>query len=97
MGLPTIRDAYDAIERRLAPRLDALVRSSRYVGLSATLAGTRATTTGSIGDLTARLLHAVNLPAGTDVKRLRRQIGELDREVRQLRLELELRPSTGAR
>ncbi len=97
MSLPTVRDVYDAMERRLAPRLDALVRSSRYVQLTAAFVGTRATTTGTIGELTARLLHAVNLPAGTDVKRLRRQIGELDREVRQLRLQLELRPTVGAR
>jgi hypothetical protein len=94
---PTLRDAYGAIERQLAPLLDALVRSSRFVELGATVVGTRVTASGSIGDLTARLLHAVNLPAGTDVKRLRRQIGELDREVRQLRLQLELRPSDGAR
>jgi hypothetical protein len=33
-------------------------------------------------------LHACNLPAGTDISRLRRQLGELDREVRRLRLEL---------
>jgi hypothetical protein len=36
----------------------------------------------------ACLLHAYNLPAGTDISRLSRQLGELDREVRQLRLEL---------
>ena len=30
----------------------------------------------------------MNIPAGSDVRKLRRQIGELDYEVRQLRLEL---------
>jgi phage host-nuclease inhibitor protein Gam len=31
----------------------------------------------------------MNLPASTDVQRLRRQVGELDREVRRLTLQLE--------
>ena len=39
--------------------------------------------------LTARAWHLVNLPAGSDVSRLRAQIGALDREVRRLTLRLE--------
>jgi phage host-nuclease inhibitor protein Gam len=31
----------------------------------------------------------MNLPASTDVQRLRRQVGELDREVRRLTLQLD--------
>ena len=38
----------------------------------------------------ARVWHLVNLPAGTDVHRLRKQIGALDRDVRRLSLQLEL-------
>ncbi|MCB1296360.1 MAG: hypothetical protein KDB67_17030, partial [Gordonia sp.] len=41
-----------------------------------------------IEDANAALWHLVNIPAGSDVRKLRRQIGELDYEVRQLRLEL---------
>ena len=40
-----------------------------------------------IEDANAALWHLVNIPAGSDVRKLRRQIGELY-EVRQLRLEL---------
>ena len=39
--------------------------------------------------LTARAWHLINLPAGSDVSRLRAQIGSLDREVRRLSLQLE--------
>ncbi|UOY01377.1 hypothetical protein [Blastococcus sp. PRF04-17] len=43
----------------------------------------------SARDLTARAWHLVNLPAGSDVSRLRAQIGALDREVRRLSVQLE--------
>jgi hypothetical protein len=52
------------------------------------LAGARSSAGDQAGRVSACLLHACNLPAGTDISRLRRQLGELDREVRQLRLEL---------
>jgi hypothetical protein len=41
-----------------------------------------------VNGVSARVWHTVNLPAGTDVQRLRVQIGQLDREVRRLRLQL---------
>jgi hypothetical protein len=48
--------------------------------------------------LSARAWHLVNLPAGSDVSRLRAQIGALDREVRRLGLQLEAeRRRNGAR
>jgi hypothetical protein len=40
-------------------------------------------------DVTARAWHLLNLPAGSDVSRLRAQIGALDREVRRLTVQLE--------
>jgi hypothetical protein len=81
-------EAYDAIEKRLAPRLEAFVRTGHYGELNAILATARATARATLDGVATRMLHTANLPTGTDVKRLRRQIGELDREVRQLRFEL---------
>ena len=52
-------------------------------------AGRRPLARDSARDLTARAWHLVNLPAGSDVSRLRAQIGALDREVRRLGLQLE--------
>lgn len=88
MSVPTVRGAYDAIERVLAPRLEALVRTNQYAKVSAFLAGARSSAGAQADSVATRLLHAACLPAATDISRLRRQIGELDREVRQLRLEL---------
>lgn len=88
MNAPTMRGAYDAIERMLAPRLEALVRTQQYAQVTALLAGARSSAGAQAGSVAACLLHACNLPASTDISRLSRQLGELDREVRQLRLEL---------
>jgi hypothetical protein len=39
--------------------------------------------------IAARVWHLMNLPAGTDFRRLRMQVGALDREVRRLSLQLD--------
>jgi hypothetical protein len=83
-----MRGAYDTIERMLAPRLEALVRTKQYAKVTAVVAGARSSAGAQAGSVAACLLHACNLPAGTDISRLGRQLGELDREVRELRLEL---------
>jgi hypothetical protein len=88
VSVPTVRGAYDAIERILAPRLEALVRTKQYAKVTAVVAGARSSAGAQAGSVAAYLLHACNLPAGTDISRLGRQLGELDREVRELRLEL---------
>ncbi len=86
---PLWRQAFDAVERQVTPRAEELVRTEAFtVGAALTR---RAVTLarGSARDLTARAWHLVNLPAGTDVSRLRAQVGALDREVRRLTLQLE--------
>ena len=91
MSFPSLRGAYDAVEREVAPRIEALVRTRQFAQASAWIAQARAAAGGRLDAVNARLLHAVNLPAGTDIKRLQRQTGELDREVRRLTLELAAR------
>jgi hypothetical protein len=86
---PLWRRLYDSVERAVAPPLDSLVRSERFAQGMA-LAGWATSATRELGtELSARFWHLVNLPAGTDVARLRTRIGELDREVRRLSLRLE--------
>jgi hypothetical protein len=43
MGLTNTYEAYDASEKRLAPRLEAFVRTGHYAELTAILATARAT------------------------------------------------------
>jgi hypothetical protein len=86
---PLWRQAFDAAERAVAPRAEQLVRTEAF-SLGVALARRARTLAGrSAQDLTARAWHLVNLPAGTDIRRLRTQIGALDREVRRLTIQLE--------
>jgi hypothetical protein len=86
---PLWRQAFDVAERVVAPRAQDVVRSE-YFSLGVALARrARVLARGSIQDLTARAWRVVNLPSGSDVSRLRAQIGALDREVRRLTIQLE--------
>jgi hypothetical protein len=87
---PQWRKSYDAVERMLAPTAEALVHSGEFAHLTAAVFGVRRALGNSVNEVAARLWHLVNLPAGTDVHRLRKQIGALDRDVRRLTLQLEL-------
>ena len=85
----SLRSMYDAIEKELTPRVEATVRSEEYRTASAVVHRVRREVGTRIEELGAGVLHLVNLPAGSDIRKLRRQIGELDFTVRQLCLELE--------
>ncbi|WP_104528330.1 hypothetical protein [Blastococcus saxobsidens] len=89
MSSPLWRQAYDAVEKAVTPKAEELVRTDNFA-LGVALAR-RVTTLArsSARDLTARAWHLVNLPAGSDIHRLRTQIGALDREVRRLTVALE--------
>jgi hypothetical protein len=88
-GPPRWRQVFDAAERAVAPRAESLVRTPGFsvgVGL---LRRAQSAARDSLQGATARAWHLVNLPAGSDISRLRAQIGSLDREVRRLTLQLE--------
>ena len=87
---PQWRKSYDALERALAPTAEALVHSGEFTQVTASLFGIRRAVSDGVNGVAARVWHLVNLPAGTDVHRLRKQIGALDRDVRRLTLQLEL-------
>jgi hypothetical protein len=86
---PRWRQVFDAAERAVAPRAEAFVRTSTFAVGTALVRRAHTVVTDSARGLTARAWHLVNLPAGSDVSRLRAQIGALDREVRRLSLQLE--------
>jgi hypothetical protein len=87
---PLWRQAYDAAERRVTPHADRLVRTPSFAVGAAVLRRAQALARSSAEGVTARAWHLLNLPAGSDVSRLRTQIGALDREVRRLTVQLEL-------
>jgi hypothetical protein len=93
---PLWRQMYDRIERAVAPRLEAGVRTGTFASTLATVTKARAGLSrrgselaGRLGTLSARSLHLVNLPAGDDVTRLRAEIRDLDRRVRDLTRQLD--------
>jgi hypothetical protein len=83
-----LRLAHDAADRAVAPRLEALVRTGEFAHTTAFVAKARRLVGDQVKGVTALVWHMANLPTGTDVQRLRVQIGQLDREVRRLRLQL---------
>jgi hypothetical protein len=88
---PLWRQAFDAVERRVTPHAEEFVRTETFA-VGAALARRAVTLTRDTArGATTRFWHLIDLPAGTDVSRLRAQVGALDREVRRLTLQLENR------
>ena len=88
MKLPSLVGTYGAIERRLQPHISALIQDPEFHKAIGVLSGAQAIVGTVVGGLRLRVLHALDLPAGTDIVRLRRQFGELDHEIRALRLQI---------
>ncbi len=88
-GPPLWRQAFDAAERRVTPHAENLVRTPGFATGVTLLRRAQNLARDTARDVTARAWHLVNLPAGSDLARLRAQIGALDREVRRLTVHLE--------
>ena len=89
MGVPGPRELYSRLEEILGPPTTALAHSGEFAQIVAFLGDARSRLRRKTVRWTARGWHVLNLPAGTDVQRLRTQLGSLDRDVRMLTLELE--------
>jgi hypothetical protein len=83
------RQVFDTAERAVAPRAENLVRTPSFALGAALVRRAQTLAVSSARGVSARAWHLVNLPAGSDIGRLRAQIGSLDREVRRLGLQLE--------
>ena len=83
------RQAYDAVDKAVTPHAESLVRAPGFALGTGLLRRARVLARGSARGVSARAWHLLNLPAGTDVSRMRAQLGALDREVRRLSVQLE--------
>ena len=83
-GKPLWRQAYDAVDSRLAPQLESLVQTKQFAQVLSATIRAQAEARRVVERRTRRLWHLVNLPAGSDVTRLRDQVVTLDRRVRDL-------------
>lgn len=88
-GKPGWRRAYDAVEQSVTPHVEAIVHGDEFRTATSLAGRARRFVGRSVNGATARVWHLANLPAGSDVQRLRKQIASLDREVRRLTLALE--------
>jgi hypothetical protein len=87
--VPLWRRAYDQLDKELTPRIDALVRSESFLREFGRLSAVRRQARRQVSGAASRVWHLVNLPAGSDIARLTGQVGALDRQVRNLTLQLE--------
>jgi len=85
----TWRKAFDAAEGAVAPRVEALVKTGGFAEVVSLAARARREAQSAVESRSRWLWHLVNLPAATDVARLRRNLAALDHDVRRLSLELE--------
>lgn len=89
MGVPTPRAVYDRIEALAAPALESVIRTEEFARVTALVTGVNRGARKRASRIAARAWHTLNLPAGTDVQRLRHQVGSLDRDLRLMSLELQ--------
>ena len=85
MAKPLWRRAFDTAEQAVAPHLERGVQSGGFTEVVVLVQRTRNGVYRRLEQDSRRLWHLLNLPAGTDVRRLRRQVAAVDREVRLLR------------
>lgn len=84
-----LRQAYEQTVRGLGPRLSQLTASDGFAEVAEMALAAQARLQQEIERRSRRFLHFWNLPAGSDVTVLRREIGELERQIRDLTKRLE--------
>jgi hypothetical protein len=83
------RQVFDTAERSVTPRVEALVRTSEFSKGAALTIQLRAALRSRVSTLSAKAWHTLNLPAGTDIVRIRAQLAAIDRELRRLGMQAE--------
>ena len=86
---PAWRRAFDGVEGRVTPRLAATTSSPDFQILVHSLRQATKLVSSPVGSLAAWGLHVAGLPTHGDVRQLRRQLGEVQRDMSALRRSLE--------
>ena len=99
---PTWRLVYDRLAGEVGPRLTEVTGSDGFADAVEVAGAVRSRASAELQRTSRRVLHAWNLPAGSDIAVLRQELGALNREVRALarqveELQRELNTSTSAR
>lgn len=88
-GAALVRQVYERAVAEAGPRLAELTASEGFAEAVELATAAQARLQREIERRSRRFLHFWNLPAGSDVTVLRREIGELERQVRDLTKRLE--------
>jgi len=86
---PVWKQLFDAAERTIGSRINEFARSENYAILMGLAARAQKEASERTERMSRQMLHTFNLPAGSDVNRLLIQIAKLEREVRELRKQLD--------
>jgi hypothetical protein len=81
--------AVHRVERAIGEPLESALHSDAYFDLVTEMLRARARTSRAAEGLSRRLLHLVNLPAGSDIRRVREQLGRMERRLAELSKELD--------
>jgi hypothetical protein len=81
---PLWLQAVHKIERAVGEPVEAAVRSETYFDLVTKATRATATVKGVAEGASRRWLHLFNLPAGSDVRRMREQLTRVERRLNQL-------------
>jgi hypothetical protein len=76
--------AVHRLERAVGEPVEAAVRTETYFEVMTTVTRTTKTAKRAVAGVSTRTLHLFNLPAGTDVKRMREQMARMERRLNQL-------------
>jgi hypothetical protein len=87
-GSPTWRRAFDGVERQVGPPLRSLTSSSELQIASHQVHRVIRAVTGPVEGLVSWGLHVAGLPSHADIRGLRRQLAEVQRELLALRREV---------
>jgi hypothetical protein len=76
-------------ERIVGSRVEAAVHSDAYFDLVTEFNRTKALLTGTVEGASKRVWHLANLPAGTDLRRVREQLARMERRIVELSKDLD--------
>ena len=87
-GPPLWLQAVYRLERAIGGPVEAAVHSDVYFDAVAQANRARARAIGAVEGVSRRGLHLLNLPAGTDIRRVREQLSRMERRMNALTDEL---------
>jgi hypothetical protein len=87
-GSPLWLQAVHRLERAIGGPIESAVHSDTYFDVVTHANRARSRAIGTVEGISRRCLHIVNLPAGTDVRRVREQLARMERRLNALTDEL---------